>query len=351
MPIGSQISSPLPTAGDTGWSADVNTLLQEIIDAIETRVTVDGMNVSGTLDVQGATLTNIGLLKMILKSDPGTARTLWVTDAGELAFRDGANNLITLTATGSINVGTIAGIGGDYSSSGASITYDSASGVYQFLMHTGDAGRLNVGDIRIRQGSDANYIALKAPASLAGDYNINLPAAAPSGLAYLQMDATGTLGYAPSHYPVTATLDCIGNSVGVTGAPSFSPETVGWSLSAGEVVGFTIPYNHGDRIDSVSAFVEHAGSNSCSTTASLYHRGGTTSAATKSLIAQKTWNGSADDGYKSLQSGETTMTGTMPYTPPGTGSLYLLVQQGNGGDTAYVNRVRICYMRRVTGSL
>lgn len=329
MPIGSEISSPLPTSGDTNWSAELNTLLQEIIDILEARVTVDGLSISGTLDVQGATLSNIGVFKHILVADPNVAKSMFLKSDGEWYLRDGANNLIQLTATGSINVGTIAGIGGDYSSSGASVTYDSASGVYQFLMHTGDAGKLNVGDLRIRQGNDANYIAIKAPASLAADYNVNLPAATPQGIGYLTMDATGSVNVRISS-SFTEFLD-VASGIASAGSPTYGLTGWNWTL-AGQRVQIAIPYTAGDRIDSIGVGVSATGE----LTATLYHRG----QGAVSMIARVGFNDSGA-GFRMIQNGTPTMTGTFPYTPPGTGSLVLEFGPSNTSPGFLVDSIKV----------
>ncbi len=194
MSIGQDLGLTLPTIGQLDWGGDVNDIFTAIIAAVESPVTADGLDINDDLDVQGHSVINVADLQFVQEADPGTANTAFIGTDGNLYFRDGTNVLIQFTSNGTLNVTVSGGIVG-LAGTTASVTYNSGTGVFQFVSAPGVAAILDVGDVRLRQGADANYLALKAPASLASDVSLTFPGAYPSGKAVVTVDPTGSIDF------------------------------------------------------------------------------------------------------------------------------------------------------------
>lgn len=114
-----------------------------------------------------------------------------------LYFLNNSNVPVQITEGNTLNISLVGGIGGDYSTVNALLSYNDASKNY-FLQQEGSprpwAG-LETGDILLFQkaASISNAVTLKSPGSLAASYTVTWPAAVPSAQAIVQMSAGGTL--------------------------------------------------------------------------------------------------------------------------------------------------------------
>ena len=127
------------------------------------------------------------------------AGALYIDSAdNELYYRTmlGVNIKVTLGA--GLNVAAFAGgIGGDYISASALLSYDAATLSY-WLQQPGAPrpwARLRSGDVDIYEtaASIVNRVRLKSPAALAASYDVTWPAAVPGSTSLVQMSSAGVL--------------------------------------------------------------------------------------------------------------------------------------------------------------
>jgi len=128
----------------------------------------------------------------------GYSDALFVSSADHnLYFRNNSGTNVQVTSGNTLNISIVGGIGGDYSSVNALLSYNDASRNY-WLQQEGTprpwAG-LQTGDIQLFQkaASIANSVTLKSPNSLAASYTVTWPAAVPAAQAIVQIGTTGTL--------------------------------------------------------------------------------------------------------------------------------------------------------------
>lgn len=323
---GVRITLPLPTSGQVQWDGPLGDLLQQFIDVLAARVTVDGLDVGAALDLQGHALVNALNVGFIGNGDPGTANSLYYS-GGELFCRDGANRTVQLTSGGVVNVAGSGGFGGDYTSSnqnGASFT--NSTSTFTFTVSGGTSyATMEHGPVRIHNGSSTGYVGVAAPSSIGStQYTMTMPSALVGGPALVRVDATGTVQFAQSA-SFTESYDASRGVVASTVGTITYDSSNGWSLgTGGGSIDIEIPYTLGDTIVAVGV----GRFSGFPLSASLFFRSDSGSLAT---IARASWNDNVS-GMKFLQAGTPTMTGTFPYTPPGTGSLSL-----NVGTTNAIN--------------
>ena len=335
---GIPITLSLPVDGQVSWSGPLNAILQAIIDVIGTRVTVDGIDIAASLEMNGQALVDARNISFIPGGDTGTVNSVFYSTDGELYLRDGANRLVQVTAGGVLNVGGTGGFGGDYVSTNQNgASYTNSNQTFTFTAAGGtvfapmESGRLIVHE------SGATAVTLRSPSSLTS-YTLTLPNNVPQGArAVVTADATGSLAFSLSA-SFTESLPIQAGNAGTDDPDAFYQGGI-WNLGSSVAVNvdFGIPYTFGDRIDAVQF-----GTAGNATTGTLYHVSNT---GNRVMIARKAFNGGGP-GLQTLQAGAHTMTGTLPYTPPGTGSLY--IQIGNAPSTSEsINSVLIIRNRKL----
>ena len=155
MAYGDSLGITLPTVGDTAWGGSLNTILQSIIDRLEAQVTTAGFNVDTTLELNNNVLDEINYLRLTNQTISVVAtKTIWIKD-GELYFVDASGNEVQLTSGGSINASALGGIGGDYTSSAATMTYTDANSNYGLFSTPGTYARTDVGPLHIHDATTA----------------------------------------------------------------------------------------------------------------------------------------------------------------------------------------------------
>jgi hypothetical protein len=118
-----------------------------------------------------------------------------------LYFRNGSGVNVQITSGATINISLVGGIGGDYSSVNALLSYVDANLDYLFQQEGSPrpwAG-IRTADIKLYQkaASIANYVRLLSPNALAAAYDVTFPAALPGSQLALQMTSAG--GLTPSN--------------------------------------------------------------------------------------------------------------------------------------------------------
>lgn len=191
MSIGFPLNITLPTSGQVQWDSPLNTVLQALVDAVQAKVTADGINISTALDMQGNYLINVEGLKFSAATNDGTARQMFWKSDGELYVQDGNGHEVQLTVNGSVNVsaGSISGMNG----TSATVVYNPASSQYTFTSSPGAYATIEAGDLKVHQGTSANYTDIKTSPNIATPYSLTLPAAPPAVLSLVTIDATGSI--------------------------------------------------------------------------------------------------------------------------------------------------------------
>lgn len=370
MPIGN-FTITLPTIGQASWGGDLNTILQQIADAIDTAVTVDGLDINSSLDLQGNALINVTALRFSTGTEPSGAG-LWVGSDGELRFKDGDGNTIQFSENGHINITGTGGIGGDYvADNPGGLTFTTSLGLFTFIVPGGDPATLDCGDIQQGQAGNANRVTLKAPA-LPGSYDLTWPQTLPASLRVVTIDATGSLHHTdrPTLVDLTGTtsvrtrdLDAtrnvaIGGSTLLSGAYYHIPAIVHVEFAAGRSVDaanvsydgsklnwaeraqFDIPLptmRKGDRIRDIKFVITSEGSAGVGITGSLLVRQGTSNATISEVFRPPA---------SSLGATVTISGSGMPYTVTGDASPFLRIR-AEDGDT--LSKVSASYDRPIGG--
>lgn len=196
----------LPTPGDTTdvWGDTLNTALG-LIDQHD-HTTGKGVPIpAAALSIDGdvswgihaiTAMSALGFTEITASAATAYSDALYVNSSDHnLYFRNSSGAAVQITSGDTINVSIVGGIGGDYSTVGALLSYDDATRRY-LLQQEGSprpwAG-LATGDIDLYQkaASIANKITIKSPSSLAASYTLQLPTALPASTTYLTVNSSG----------------------------------------------------------------------------------------------------------------------------------------------------------------
>lgn len=127
-----------------------------------------------------------------------------VTDRGciyvsgvDMWFNDGSGNQIQLTASGALNAASIGGIGGDYTTSTASVAYSDSTKTFSFLQDTNKSALMDMGTILLRRTDITSSAAttIQANGSLTVGYTVTLPSAVPASTSIMLMDSSGNISF------------------------------------------------------------------------------------------------------------------------------------------------------------
>jgi hypothetical protein len=198
----------LPTVNVTSgpeWASKLN-IAFEALDAHDhsdgkgARVSPAGMNINGDLEFND---NNAVELKSARYNNQGAAlagindiRCVYVS-GNDLYYNNGTGTAVQITAGAGLNAASIGGIGGDYASSSASVSYSNANKTFSFTQSANTAAHLDAGNVIIREPTaSANGITLKSPISLGSAYNFIFPTGLPSSgqTKILSIDSSGQVG-------------------------------------------------------------------------------------------------------------------------------------------------------------
>jgi hypothetical protein len=152
-----------------------------------------------------------------LQSSAGTLTTAadynsTYATAGDWHYTDGNGAAIQLTDSGALNVTAIGTIGGDYTTSTASVFYNQTASKFFFTQATNTAAKMDFGTVRLRSnGVGPNAITLQSPTALAASYDWTLPGSL-SGTKMLTVSSAGQIGT----YDVdNSTIEVVSNAIQV----------------------------------------------------------------------------------------------------------------------------------------
>jgi len=185
------------------WASDINNCFGSVIGGgIDShdhspgkgvQITPAGLNISSDLNFLVNNATGLRSARL----SPGTVNgasdlnAIYVNNAGDLFYINGSGSQVRLTNGGSIagTAGSITGL----PSGTASAAYLSGPGTFQFQSATNTPANLDAASIILRnQTVSSHSLTLQAPAAMASDYSIVLPAL-PGVTNILTMDTSGNI--------------------------------------------------------------------------------------------------------------------------------------------------------------
>jgi hypothetical protein len=218
----------------------------------------------------------------------GYTNALFVNSADHnLYFRNNSGSNVQITAGSTINVSLVGGIGGDYSSVSALLSYVDANKDY-LLQQQGSprpwAG-LETGDIKLFQkaASISNAVTLKSPAALAASYTMTMPTGLPGSTSVLAITNAGVIsGGMPANADVTVSgtgsfkhgtkttsANFIGSLANVSaGSVSTTGGSVGALMANNTIFRYPVPAvpQHARIVNVTVYFDSAAGRNDCTVT-------------------------------------------------------------------------------------
>lgn len=198
----------LPTVSVTPgpeWASQLNTALTTI-DAHDhssgngVRITPTGLNINVDLEFNSQNATEIRSVRM---DNNGSAlagvndlRCIYVS-GNNLFYNNGVGTPVQITSGAGLNAASIGGIGGDYATSSASVSYANSNKTFTFWQSSNTSAHIDVGNVVIREAAaSANGITLKSPTSLSSGYNWIFPTGLPGTgtTKILTIDSSGQVG-------------------------------------------------------------------------------------------------------------------------------------------------------------
>ncbi len=136
---------------------------------------------------------------------------------GDLYWNNGTGQPVQITAGNALNAASIGGIGGDYTTSGASVFYTSATLTYTFWSSANTTGSIEAGPLTIRNNTANSFgTTINANPSISANYAVFLPAALPASVKFLTLDNSGNI--AATYDTDNTTITVTSNLLNVTTA-------------------------------------------------------------------------------------------------------------------------------------
>lgn len=159
-----------------------------------TKVTPAGINVNANFNFSSFGQYNVNYAKLVNNTSTVSDTTSVWCKNGDLYWKNSGGTDVQVTSGNSINVTAAGGIGGDYTTSTASVIYSDTTKTYTFKQSSTITGDIAAGSLYIYENvTSGKYVKLKTTASLAANYNITFPSALPASKLPLQMDTSGNL--------------------------------------------------------------------------------------------------------------------------------------------------------------
>jgi microcystin-dependent protein len=199
----------LPTVSVTPgplWASEINDAFALVdqhthVSGSGQAITSAAININGDLTFNSyngiglrSTRYNDQLTPLVIPTDKSCIYQV----AGNLYWNNGSGVPIQLTIGSALNATSIGGIGGDYSTSTASVFYTSATQTFTFWQSSNVNATLDVGSLKIRYpASGSKFVGLNVNASQTADYSMTLPTSLPAtGTSFLTVTNTGTMASA-----------------------------------------------------------------------------------------------------------------------------------------------------------
>lgn len=193
--LSGSIPKPLITVGPD-YAVNVGTILDSVLDRWTQSIGTADIDIDSSLDMNSNLLTNLSGSSHIDHSssvDGGLNPRLSYFRDGEFYINDSSGNEVKITDSGALNASLLGGIGGDYTTTSADVSYVNASGSYFFTSAPNSAAQIDIGDLRVKRGTNTFGVRFRTTSDLAADYDLTLPAAVPTSTSVVVMDVTGSL--------------------------------------------------------------------------------------------------------------------------------------------------------------
>ena len=197
----------LPTPGPGGttgpmWASMLNTAFQGV-DAHNhstgkgAKVPVAGLNMNADLSFGGYNGTDFKSTRytsqgstLVGASDKNAVYSV----NGDLYWNNASGTAVKITSGTGINAASIGGIGGDYATSTASVSYSDALKSFSFTQASGVTAKMTFGDFTLFENvAGTQGITFKSPTSLASAYSLTMPAALPASTQPISVSSAGVL--------------------------------------------------------------------------------------------------------------------------------------------------------------
>ncbi len=232
MSVTTFMNLELPTVGSNGTLGPTYATMQNtamsVIDLHDhtsgkgVGIPTAGLNINADLSFGGYAITSIKKLGLSVQAVALTGSNFIQNVNGDFYWMNSSGTSVQITSGGGINLSTLGTIGGDFSSSTATVTYTTATKLFAFSQSSGITADIAAGSYFLYENvASGKYVKLKTPTSLAANYDVTMPAAVPAATKIVTMSSTGALGVA---YDLDgSTLEVSSNSIrikdlGVTGA-------------------------------------------------------------------------------------------------------------------------------------
>jgi hypothetical protein len=223
---GSPLNLDLPTLSDLWptWSEKALDAFEAIEADLEAPVMFSEMSADDDLDANNFGIESLSHLTFYAGNSADIPVNGIGFKDGDLWVTDGAGNQIQLITGGAINIANAGGIGGDYVSSGALVSFDNGSDTYQFYDNTGTAFADVQAAAFVLEGVSNGQLSL----TWAGDtdYSIVFPDQAPAGPALLSIDSAGVMS---TTAPITQGVEFSNTNITLSGTARIKhPNTTFW---------------------------------------------------------------------------------------------------------------------------
>lgn len=155
-----------------------------------------------------STLYNNQSAPLVLPTD---VRSIYSV-GGDLYWNNGIGQPVQITAGAALNAASIGGIGGDYTTSGASVFYTSATLTYTFWSSANTTGSIEAGPLTIRNNTANSFgTTINANPTISANYALFLPAALPATTKFLTLDNAGNIAavYDTDNTTITVTSNLL----------------------------------------------------------------------------------------------------------------------------------------------
>jgi hypothetical protein len=200
------LSLPTPGPGGTAGPAyaTLNNDAFELVDSHDhsagkgALVTPAGLNINSDLSIGSNHLNSVKSLRMTNESatlaGASDVRSVYAV-GGDLYYNNGAGTAVQITSGAGLNASSIGGIGGDYATSTAAVTYSDTTKTFSFTQDSGEAANMAFGDFDLIEPATpgAKAVTFKSPSALAAPYNLTMFAALPGSSQVVRLTAGGVL--------------------------------------------------------------------------------------------------------------------------------------------------------------
>lgn len=199
----------LPVVGPSGtagpdWATKLNAALT-LVDSHDhttnkgTRVPSAGLNINADLSFAGFNATSLKSSRYSSQSAAlasSSDKSCVYVVSGDLYYNNSSGTAIQITAGSGINLSSVGSIGGDFSTSTASVIYTDATKTFTFKQDATKTADMAFGSISIYEDvTSGHYVKFQTTTGLAADYTCTLPTALPASTLPLVSTSGGVMSF------------------------------------------------------------------------------------------------------------------------------------------------------------